>query len=128
MEQDWINKITDYIPWIYISIQVFISLIVSIMGAKFIRNEFKRQKNKIKQQQDMELQILMQQHGQTKNGSKEKLQDNNSNTAGDQTQKEEESQENKDEYNMVSHHAEEKKEGQKRRSLTKKNNLRNLKC
>ena len=49
---------TDYIPWVYISIQVSIALIVSIMGAKYVKNEYKRRKNKMQQ---MEKEINIQQ-------------------------------------------------------------------
>ena len=52
MTNDWI----EYIPWVYISIQVSIALTVSIMGAKYVKNEYKQQKNKM-QQIEMEINI-----------------------------------------------------------------------
>lgn len=46
MDANWI----DYIPWIYASVQVLITLIISIMGVKYVRNEFLIQKCKVDEQ------------------------------------------------------------------------------
>eukprot|EP01084_Bolivina_argentea_P205747 351427_1 len=40
---------TEYVPWIYISLQGLITLIVSVMGVKYARNEFLSQKKRTKQ-------------------------------------------------------------------------------
>ena len=40
----------DYIPWVYASIQMVITLLVSIIGAKYVRNEFLSQKHRVQQQ------------------------------------------------------------------------------
>ena len=51
MDDVWI----EYIPWVYAAIQGAITLTVSIIGVKYVRNEFLIQKNRA--QQPMELQI-----------------------------------------------------------------------
>eukprot|EP01084_Bolivina_argentea_P099881 179476_1 len=43
MDKVWI----DYIPWVYASIQLTVTIVVSILGAKYVRNEFLLQKNTI---------------------------------------------------------------------------------
>eukprot|EP01084_Bolivina_argentea_P174124 301611_1 len=53
----------DILPWIYISFQTIVTLIVSILGAKYIQNEFSLQKNRAKQ----ELQIKIQQQTNSDN-------------------------------------------------------------
>ena len=63
------NNWARYIPWIYVSIQVSITLIVSVIGAKFVKNEFKRQSDKMKK---MQIQINIQQ--QTSDEKDEEIQ------------------------------------------------------
>ena len=60
MESQWI----DSIPWVYISIQGVITLIVSIMGVKYVRNEFLLQQNRVKKQQELQINIQQQQRGE----------------------------------------------------------------
>ena len=53
MVQSWI----EYIPWVYASIQGIIILIVSIVGAKYVRHEFLSQKKRMEQQQELQINI-----------------------------------------------------------------------
>lgn len=43
----------EYIPWVYASIQGIVTLVVSIIGAKYVRNEFLLQKSTVKQQTEL---------------------------------------------------------------------------
>ena len=52
-----VNHWIDYVPWIYASIQAIITLTVSIMGVKYVRNEFLLQKNRVLQQTQAEIQM-----------------------------------------------------------------------
>ena len=53
MSDEWM----DYIPWIYISIQGTIALTVSMIGAKYVRNEFVKQKKKVKTDKGLQINI-----------------------------------------------------------------------
>ena len=50
MTADWI----EYIPWAYASIQAIITLIISIIGAKYVRSEFLMQRERMIQQQELQ--------------------------------------------------------------------------
>eukprot|EP01084_Bolivina_argentea_P132876 234483_1 len=94
------DDIVAYIPWIYASIQAIITLIVSIAGVKYVKYEFKKQKQKqeIKQQQELQINVQQQKNtndentafinnDQTKNKTQE-LEQTNSNTQEQEEMKE----------------------------------------
>ena len=43
MESPWI----EYIPWVYLFIQGIVTIIVSVIGANYVRNEFRLQASKM---------------------------------------------------------------------------------
>ena len=53
MESVWI----DYVPWAYGTIQAVVTIVVSILGAKYVRNEFLLQKQTLKQQTELTVNI-----------------------------------------------------------------------
>ena len=53
MEAVWI----EYIPWVYASIQGLITLVISIVGVKFVRNEFLLQKSSVKQHVELTVNV-----------------------------------------------------------------------
>eukprot|EP01084_Bolivina_argentea_P122178 216536_1 len=65
MEQVWF----DVIPWLYVSIQGMITLIVSILDVKYVRNAFLSQKNKLVQQTELQLTIQNKNTDEIKNNT-----------------------------------------------------------
>ena len=53
MDEVWI----DYVPWMYASVQLTITIIVSVMGAKYVRNELRLQKCTQKQQTELQIKV-----------------------------------------------------------------------
>ena len=53
MDVVWI----EYVPWIYASVQLTITIIVSVMGVKYVRNELRLQKSTVKQQTELQIMV-----------------------------------------------------------------------
>ena len=57
----------EYIPWVYASIQGAITIVVSIIGAKYVRNEFLLQRHTVKQQTEQEINMHLTSQQQPEN-------------------------------------------------------------
>ena len=68
MAQSWI----EYIPWVYASIQGVITLIISIVGAKYVRYEVLSQKKRMEQQQELQIAVNEEEKSQTPEDAKVK--------------------------------------------------------